>query len=179
MATATIKTKKFTAREKALLDEAFNGFKARLARVIDESLLPKVSASIESLREEVEKHSKVLEGNGRPGLISEMAVVRSASDRIEAYIEDSHKANEQNAADRQAIFSSLETLKTDLTAYGARLKPLEDVQLNYWKTLFAASFIWLVLGGAAVFVVEKREAIASFIHISAQAQEATHSQAKP
>lgn len=117
--------------------------------------------------ENIKKHEKILLGNGRPGLIEEMAVTKPMVAKLEAHLQNFSAFELQTKLDRQSFFSRFDTIekKVDdgIAALTASIKPLTNLYENMTKAAFVIGLAGVVVGGIFVFLLEKANKISELI----------------
>jgi len=115
------------------------------------------SADFPAIWQMLKTHDKILRGNGRPGLVEDIAVLRPLAGELHEHLKNFQKFETENKLDRQSIFAKLETLSTDMakgfTNIFTRLKPVEETSSGYFKTLVAVGTVSAIVGAVLTFLM--------------------------
>ncbi len=122
---------------------------------------------VPAIWDKLKRHEKALYGNGRPGLIEEMAVTKPMAGKLEAHLSDFKKFEIKTMQDRTSFFARFdqieEKVETGLKAVNDAIKPLTKLFNIATKGAVAIGFFSLLLGGLAVFLIDHWEKIAEFL----------------
>lgn len=107
--------------------------------------------------ESIKKHDKALFGNGRPGLVEEMAVIRPMAPKLEAHLKAFNDFETQTKLDRQSFFGRFDTIekKVDdgLAALTEAIKPFTKISSVILKGGVAIGFFAFLAGGLVAFAL--------------------------
>lgn len=114
----------------------------------------------------LKKHEKALYGNGRPGLIEEMAVTKPMAAKLEGHLADFKKFELKTMEDRTSFFGRFDQIekKVDdgLKAVNDAIAPLSKIFSIATKGAVGISFFSVLAGGLAIFLIDHWDKIMEF-----------------
>jgi hypothetical protein len=120
-----------------------------------------------ALWEMLKKHDKILLGNGRPGLIEEMAVTKPMVAKLELHLKNFSEFEMQTKLDRQSFFARFDAIEskvdTGLADVKKSLEPLTGLYDKLTKGAVVIGFAGFLVGGFITFVFQKSEKISELI----------------
>jgi hypothetical protein len=130
------------------------------------------SLDIPSVWEAIKKHDKILLGNGRPGLIEEMAVTTPMVAKLDDHLSAFHEFEVQTKVDRQQFYSRFDQIEkkvdTGITSLQASIAPLSGLYDKMTKGAVAIGFFMFLAGGLLIFMLENAHKIAEFFKWTAK-----------
>jgi hypothetical protein len=107
--------------------------------------------------ESLKKHDKALFGNGRPGLLEEMAVTKPMVGKLEAHLKAFTEFEIQTKVDRQAFFLRFDkietTVETGIEGLKKSIEPLAGLYDKLTKGAVAIGFFSFLAGGILAFLI--------------------------
>jgi hypothetical protein len=115
------------------------------------------------IMESIKKHDKILLGNGRPGLIEEMAVTKPMVAKLEAHLKNFSEFELQTKLDRQSFFGRFDAIENKVDEGFAEFKKLIEPLTGLFDKLTKGAVIigavGFVIGGIIMFLFEKSDKI--------------------
>ena len=153
-----VMTKKMMEKQTTtLVKKVVEEVMGKVRRLIDETYIPKIV-------EKLNTHEKILRGNGRKGLVEQVAVLADQSADFKKHIETFEAFMTKSQVQGQATTDTLKqisdaqgTIKTDITekldTLTKRLAPLEKVGTSYIRHVTIVGTACGILGAALTFLI--------------------------
>jgi hypothetical protein len=146
--------------ETALREAIEDGVEAAIAPIMS-------SADFPAIWQMLKAHDKILRGNGRPGLVEEVAVIKPMVPKLETHLKSFIDFEVQTKLDRQTFFSRFDQIekKVDdgITGIKESIKPLTDLYNKMTRGAVAIGFFAFLAGGLIMFLFEKGGKIMEFM----------------
>lgn len=132
--------------------------------MVDGALAETLSAAdFPAIWQLLKSHEKILRGNGRPGLVEDVAVLRPLAEQLNTHLRDFNAAEIKSRVERQSLFEKLESLGKDMkvgfkTVFD-RLKPVEETSTRYFKAMVTVGTISAIVGAVFTFVISNWDKI--------------------
>lgn len=146
---------------KNVVEEAVEG---ALAEVLSSANFPEIGRLLT-------QHEKILRGNGRPGLVEDMALLRPIVGKVEKHVQDFQAFEIKVTADSVAVHASLNALTKSVEdgfrSMGEKIKTFEDMSEKFTKFYVSVGFLGFIGGGllvAAAWSVENFDKIKGWFH---------------
>lgn len=151
--------------KEASLEKAFE---ADLRTVVEETVTKGLEESMKAadfpaIWQMLKTHDKILRGNGRPGLVEEMAVTKPMVAKLEAHLKAFNEFESQTKVDRQAFFSRFDSIEKTvgdgLNSLKKAIEPITKIYKIMIQGGVAIAFAGALIGGFIVFIFEHAEKI--------------------